>query len=389
MFGVDGGAYWLGLRTVLGDEPTGAGFPRPPLAPGWLLFPFVHYLGFDTGYKVWSVAASMFPAIPVLLLAHRVRRLRGVSSTASQWIPVFAVGFLLVDWLHAEMFVTGALPMIAFGLLGTAWWAMGSLCERWSRNDRTNAKYSLILALCIGLIPFVNQTTAGLAVITLPVYALAMLWYTRGAGNTVAVVRRLTPPMFVGGVFALTALPWYLQVLPGSGLLDYPGPVVYLTGAYDIAWLQLVLGWSLGLLMIRKGEAAWLRGLGVLCCLLGTFTIFLSYDETIINVFYRSRYLLQIPWYVGITWAVFKWVPGWLIRKPRRRPEPIGETSVPVEQIRAAVRKVSDARVKVEDYPRPVKVAQFYQYMGDGGQRKAPTYFGADGAGDWYDGVNP
>ena len=71
-------------------------------------------------------------------------------------------------------------------------------------------------------------------------------------------------------------------------MLDYPGPIVYFTRMYDIAWLQLALGWGLGLLMVRNGQEPWLRALGVLCCLLGTLTVFLSFDETIINVFYRS-----------------------------------------------------------------------------------------------------
>ena len=52
--------------------------------------------------------------------------------------------------------------------------------------------------------------------------------------------------MILGGIIALTALPWYLQVLPGNGMLDYPGPIVYFTRMYDIAWLQLALGWGLG-----------------------------------------------------------------------------------------------------------------------------------------------
>ena len=77
---------------------------------------------------------------------------------------------------------------------------------------------------------------------------------------------------------------------------------------YDIAWLQLALGWGLGLLMVRNGQEPWLRALGVLCCLLGTLTVFLSFDETIINVFYRSRYLLAIPFYVGVTWALFRYI---------------------------------------------------------------------------------
>jgi len=197
------------------------------------------------------------------------------------------------------MMVTGALPMIAFGLLGTAWWAMGSLAERWRRRD------AVILAISIGLIPFVNQTTAGLACVTLPVYAAALWWFS---GKQRELIARLIPPMILGGIIALTALPWYLQVLPGNGMLDYPGPIIYFTRMYDIAWLQLALGWGLGLLMVRGGKEPWLRALGVLCCLLGTLTIFLSFDETIINVFYRSRYLLAVPFYIGVTWALFKYI---------------------------------------------------------------------------------
>jgi hypothetical protein len=301
-WGVDGGAYLLSVNNVLGDEPTGAGFPRPPLAPGWLLVPFISLFGDDAGYKIWSALASLCPVIPILLMARRVGEMSRswLPSLASPiWVVPFAAGFLCVDLLHAEMLVTGALPMVAFGLLGTAWWAMGSLCERWNRRN------AVILAITIGLIPFINQTTAGIACITLPVYAVALWWFA-GRGRDLGA--RLLPPMILGGIIALTALPWYLQVLPGNGMLDYPGPVIYFTRLYDIAWLQLTLGWGLGLLMVRNGQEPWLRALGVLCCLLGTLTVFLSFDETIINVFYRSRYLLAIPFYIGFTWAAFKYI---------------------------------------------------------------------------------
>ena len=66
-WGVDGGAYLLSVNNVLGNEPTGAGFPRPPLAPGWLLVPFVELFGDDAGYKVWSALASLCPVIPIFL----------------------------------------------------------------------------------------------------------------------------------------------------------------------------------------------------------------------------------------------------------------------------------------------------------------------------------
>ena len=38
----------------------------------------------------------------------------------------------MLDLLHAEMIVTGALPLIAFGLLGMVWWSMGELVDRWN-----------------------------------------------------------------------------------------------------------------------------------------------------------------------------------------------------------------------------------------------------------------
>ena len=289
---------------MLGDEPTGAGFPRPPLAPGWLLAPFTLLLGEDAGYKVWSSIASLAPVIPVYLLA---RRIKGGQNRINP--SLFAAGFLSLDLLHGEMIVTGALPLLGFGLLGMVWWAMCSLSERWSWRDAG------ILVACLGLTPWVNQTTAGLAIVTIPTLFLALLWYHRSRITPSLLVRHIAPPTATGGAIALGALPWYLDVLPVTGVLSYPGPFIYLTHWADSAWWQLLIAWPLGIWMIRKGEEPWLRSLGVLTLLLGTLLVFMSTDETVINVFYRSRYLLAIPFYVGISWLVFtRWAP----KIPRR-----------------------------------------------------------------------
>ena len=290
--GVDGGAYLLGRNAVLGDEPTGAGFPRPPLAPGWLLVPFTQLAGDDIGYKLWSCFASLAPVAPVYLLARRIGH--GLPTIAPS---AFAAGFLMVDLLHAEMIVTGALPLLGFGLLGMVWWAMGILAERWSWRA------AAILIVCLGLIPWVNQTTAGLAIVTIPVYLLALAWFHRNS----VIFKRILPPLALGGLIALGALPWYLQVLPVTGMLRYPGPFIFFTHMYDSAWWQFLLAWPLGIWMIRKAEEPWLKSLGVVICLLGTLLVFLSTDETIINVFYRSRYLLAVPVYVGLAWAICKY----------------------------------------------------------------------------------
>ena len=319
---MDGGAYLVGVNAVLGDEPTGAGFPRPPLAPGWLLVPFVHYLGMDIGYKAWSSLASVLPAIPVYLLARRI----GSSSTHRgspsfpRWIPAaFAAGFLLLDLLHAEMIVTGALPLIAFALLGLVWWAMGELAEEWSWSSAG------VLIISLGLIPWINQTTAGLALVTIPVYGAALVgfkakatWDTqqitgfiRYNDHILSVIPRLVIPLFAGGVIAICALPWYLQVMPGTGLLNYPGPFMYLSPWNDSSWVQVALAVPLGLYVIWRGQQPWLRAFGVLILLLAVLLPWLSTDETVINIFYRSRYLLALPWFVAITWCVFaRWLPS-------------------------------------------------------------------------------
>ncbi len=323
LLGVDGGAYLVGVNAVLGDEPTGAGFPRPPLAPGWLLVPFVNYLGMDVGYKVWSSIGSVLPAIPVYLLARRI----GSSQTHRGFPPsprppspaIFAAGFLLLDLLHAEMIVTGALPLIAFALLAMVWWAMGELSERWSLTT------AVILVICLGLIPWVNQTTAGLALVTIPVYGIALVCFkakkTRDSqqitGFTIyedhllSVIPRIGFPLAAGGLIALCALPWYLQVLPGTGLLNYPGPFMYLSPWNDSSWVQIAVAAPLGIYTIWRAKEPWLRAIGVLILLLAALLPWLSTDETVINIFYRSRYLLAIPFFTAISWCVFaRWLPS-------------------------------------------------------------------------------
>ena len=202
--------------------------------------------------------------------------------------------------MHAEMIVTGALPLLGFSLIAVAWWAMGGLAERWSW--RTAA----VLVFAIGLVPWINQTSAGLAVITLPLYLIGLLAF--GSSSLLPVIRRIVPAAFVGSLIAMGALPWYMKVLPASGVLDYPGPWIFLSG-FDSVWLQFVLGLPLGLWVARSALDYRLRSLGLVTALLSVLVLFLSNDETIINIFYRSGYLLALPFYVGIAWAVTRWVP--------------------------------------------------------------------------------
>ena len=200
--GVDGGAYLVGMAATMGDERI-IGFPRPPLAPGFILWPFVELLGTDIGYKVWSSLASLSPLIPVYLFCRRIPFPRHRDL-----IMAVTVAILSLDLLHGEMIVTGSLPLLAFGFLGTAWWAMGRLAE-----ERT-LRLTLILAGSLAFIPYINQTTAGLAIVTVPVYLIALRWAHRDNDP----IRGNLPGLALGGLLALTALPWYLEVLPVTGM---------------------------------------------------------------------------------------------------------------------------------------------------------------------------
>lgn len=300
MWGVDGGASLLTVNAVLGDEPTGAGFPKPPLAPGWTLVPFVLAAGPDIGYKLWSAIFALLPIIPLYLLTRQI---------AGQKAALFAALFASVDWMWGEMFVTGSHPLVAFALLGMAFWAMNRLYVWW------NWKSAITLALSVGLIPWVNQTTAGLALIVLPVYWLGLFaWsfarYKQGNWQYGPKLNNLLwhiwPPAFVGAVIALSALPWYMQTLPGSEILTYQGPTIY--WAWGMNTVQaFLIALPLGAFAIWKAREVSVKALALVLIVLGVMVNFMSYDEVLINPPYRARYLMTLAFYPLASWTVWNY----------------------------------------------------------------------------------
>ncbi len=300
--GVDGGAYLLSRNDVMGSEPTGTigpGLPRPPLAPGYQLVPFTILLGDDVGYKVWTVLASMAPVFAVYLLCRMF---------LSRWASVGAAGFVSLDLLHAEMMVTGALPLLGFSLIAVALWCIATLGSRHGRHDW---RFGFLLAGCIPLIAFVNQTSAGLAAILIPAYLGGVVFYTRDR----RILWHTLPWLALGGALALTALPWYIGNLPGSDAVRYPGPWLYLSNWASSAWWQFVIAVPVGWLVIRKARSPRLRSLGLVTVLLGVLLVFMSTDEAIINIFYRSRYMVTIPLFVCLGWLVARY--WWPLATPR------------------------------------------------------------------------
>ena len=274
MWGVDGGAYLLSRNAVLGQEPTGTDFMRPPFAPGWIMVAFTALWGDNLGVKLFHVA-SFLPMIGgFLVLAGRY--LKG-------WQLTFAVFLVLFDLMLAEMFTAGALPMWAFGALLLAFWSILGLSE----HPRPIHRLALLVSL--PAIAALNQTTAGIAIFTLAVFTtVAVLQCV----DKLLFLKRLFAPVLMGtGIAVAWLLPYYTEVSPGSGLLRYPGPLL---GVYawptDAAWVQFAFGMTVTVLALWRLPRAYRPIIAVLF-VTSFFGLWRSYDETVMNVFYRSRYL--------------------------------------------------------------------------------------------------
>jgi len=315
--GVDGGAYLLSRNAVLFDEPTGAGFPRPPLAPGYLLVPFTYFWGDDIGFKIWTILASTLPVPATYLLSRKF---------LDPKFALLAAAFVAVDPFHGEMMVTGALPLIGMSLLMVTIWGIIDIVDTRGFTKTNVAAVIVTLAL----IPYVNQTVAGLTAILVVITFLYILFAKRyipiyhtpadPAGRAAwgnVVLHWMPKPPFPllhhrklfyvlagGSLVALGALPWYIQVAPNSGLLHYDGPWIFLTS--DIAWFQFLTIVPLGIFMLKKGRTYATRLVGIFLITLGTLLIFLSYDETIINIFYRSRYLVRFLFWPALIWVLLR-----------------------------------------------------------------------------------
>lgn len=283
--GIDGGAYILSALDVQGKQITDVGFPRPPLAPGWLLVPFINFLGVDIGYKVWAVLFSFMPFLPIYFLT------RDLVNRAT---AAFAVGFFSVDVMQMEMLVTGSLPLIGFSCIGMAIWAVFRLSQGYSRPAST------VLIVSVGILPYINQTAAGIGVIVLPLITLSLFFFSPKEYRREALRNTVIAACF-GGFIALGSLPWYFANAPGNSELRFPGPWLMLVNWRDPALLlQFPIVAFLVYTLLREGTDPRIKATATTLAVLGGMILFLSYDESIINVLYRSRYFLAILVYPAI-----------------------------------------------------------------------------------------
>ena len=284
--GVDGGAYLLWAKQLTHDDLRLIGFQRTPLGPGWLLVPFIELLGDDAGYQVWNALSSVLVIPAAYLLAQRVLTPRQA---------VMATVFVALNPWHWEMLVTGSLPAIGISLIFVALWGMMAVIEgdsgRWHR---------IAIIGSIGLIPYVNQTSTGLAGIALPALVIAYAVQARSFKPFHAVL----PYWVIGALLALPSLYFYGDVLFNSAYVAFPGSKLYIYNGYHGGMLVAAYGLFVAYFAIKHGNPP-IKALGVVLAAHSFLPLFASHDEAIINVLYRSQHLatplLMVvgAWYVA------------------------------------------------------------------------------------------
>ena len=290
--GVDGGAYLLDAKNLIGQGPVGIDFTRPPLAPGWMLVPFLHILGDDVGFKVWEAIASVLPLIPAFYLL--------CTLFLTRWTAVVATAFVSVDLWHSEMLVTGSLPLVGIGLIFLCLWGLTKL----SQNEHTRVHVAVVV-LAIGLIPFINQTSAGLAAVAVPVYIGSLCVF----GRTWAPLRRTLWPLIAGAALGALALPWYGDVLPGSARMSFPGPKLFISPWNSGGWVLIWFAVPFGLWMLARSKHAHTKAIASVLLVHSTLTLFTSYDETIINIFFRSQHVATPLIIMAVAWTAYRLRP--------------------------------------------------------------------------------
>lgn len=276
--GVDGGAHRLSLLDVLGTEATGTDFTRPPLAPGWLLYPTTLLFGPVAGYNAFVLIFSMLLPLATWLAAR---------ALLPGWWAFTATGLVSLDPLLTGWWVMSVLPLIGYGLILMVCWGLWGLS-----SDAPGRRHWIAVACGIPLIAFTNQTSTGLAAIVFPLQWLVL-----------PNKRRTAMAGALGVVFSLSALPWYLSdATPMSDKLRYPGPLIEVTGYGQInMWLAMVVlyvAWT----VIRKAPPAPIAANALTASILALLQMFSSSNEAIWNLMLRATYLM-----LPFTWLIALW----------------------------------------------------------------------------------
>jgi hypothetical protein len=272
-FSTDGGTYLHSRDAVLrglGIEAWDRAMVRPPLAPGWALVPFMPF-GDDVGLRLWSILGI------VLTIPAAYYFSRSILTPNQSFVVAALTGF---DVWIIHGFVAGALVLYAWCLLAVALRPVVDWAHGVSDKRRT-----AFMAAALALLPFVNQTFAGLCVIVFAV-AMPIALFARYRQGLPIVRQPMWIGLVVGGAIGVLALPWYLGVAPGSETARYDYPWLELTARtiYASAITMVVV-----LLVPRGGYGV--RMMQALLVVLGVMLMLFSGDEAISNLFYRAVFV--------------------------------------------------------------------------------------------------
>ena len=288
----DVGAYMLNRDAWLGIYHDTALQPRPPLAPGGMLVPFTAVWGDFAGLHVWATVGALCVTGASYYFSRAI-------LTPPQSLAVAALS-CVHPWLMEGWAFT---PLVLYG------WALTALAFRpvldWSLGVEDKTRIA-IMACALALLPYVNQTFAGLCVLVFAVgvpSALAVRWKRhrmRSSGSMLA-------GMGAGLAVAVFALPYYLPVAPGSDVVrsgfEWELEISFVNADYVrvTAFPGLLFAW----VAIRLRQ--WVLWAGL--ALSSVAAVLEVNDEAVWNLFFRSNYLsamFQLPLFALVLWRVFR-----------------------------------------------------------------------------------
>ena len=304
MWSIDGGTYLINRDLVLGIEHDVVMHPRPPLAPGYLLLPFTAALGDDAGLRLFSVAASLLtiPSAYYMSRAFFSPTRSVVVAAIVSWSP----------WLWESM-AAGCIVLLAVSLFMVA--VRGLLDWGLGRQGRVSL---VLMAAALGIMPWVNQSVTGVALLLLPVVFAVLLWQRLKAGKGFGGLGRLTLALTVACLVAVWSYPYYLSVAPGSDTVAFGGDSLSMLDRLSVTSHVHVWAYATASLLLlwvayplrRQAWAVPFMSILAMSVLLMPLD---SLDEAVANVLWRARYPSQIAWAVLITGVGLRLRCGWKV----------------------------------------------------------------------------
>lgn len=282
MWSVDGGTYLINRDEWLGIEHDVVMHARPPFAPGIALYPFTLALGDNFGLRLWSCVGSLLLVVASYYFASGFFSKGQAVAVAA----VVSADFWLLENMGAGAIVLYAMALLCVVLRGVVDWVY----------DQLNNWRLVAMAASLGLLPYVNQTMTGLALLVLPALFLAGLYlrYRDGIHWRALVPARYMAAIVGGIILAIPSLQWYLPVAPGGDTTAFGGPFVRFGPGLYFEWFiwaawMLVLWVAYPLMKERWGLLCWVV-LAAMACLMPLY----SHDEVVLNFVWRSKYLASL-----------------------------------------------------------------------------------------------